>query len=164
MKKSQFLLGVCLLMVVVILFSTPFSSCKEEKECEGIPVFDSYFSFRLVDKYGINLIASWGARYLSDSVYVRKEDGTFPNQLEIRGNGRIGFSIPNDDSEAQDTIVIREFLLYLPDLQGHPMNDVDTLKFQYRFNQACYENFRVWFNDSLYHDGQYIDYLNFTKD
>jgi hypothetical protein len=150
------------LIVAAASFAVHFS-CKEKKLCEGVPIFDSYFSFKLVDKYGINLIAAWGARYLSDSVYLTKMDGSLPNQLGISGGGRIGFVIPDDDSEAKDSMVTREFLLYLPDNQGHPKDDVDTLKFQYLFNQSCYEKFRVWYNDSLYHDGQYIDFILLIK-
>ncbi len=162
MKKNKFLLGISLLISIVFL--TVQHSCEEKKECpSGYPIYDSYFTFRLVDQYGINQIAAWGSRYISDSVFLTKIDGTLPNQLEILGDGNITFFIPDSFDEARDTFITRQFLLYLPDAQGHPNDDIDTLRFKYRFNIACYENFEVFYNDSLYHNGQYIDIISFTK-
>ncbi|MFN0015592.1 MAG: hypothetical protein ACKVU2_13680 [Saprospiraceae bacterium] len=141
-------------------------SCEKKEVCR-FHVQDETFTFRLVDQYGVNQIAKWGARYLSDSVYVAKFDGTLPNQLSIESNGRIGFFIPDDYGEALDTQVMRQFLLFLPDNQGHPKDDIDTITFRYRFKLTedviCYESLQVMFNDSIYHDGQYIDFIVFTK-
>ena len=139
------------------------SSCGKKEGCIGPIVPDSYFSFKLTDQYGINLIAAWGARYLSDSVYLTKLDGTLPNRLDIGAGGRIGFVIPDDDSEAKDSSVTKQFLLYLPDFQGNPKKDIDTLRFQYRFYGSCYDTFQVWYNDSLYHNGNYTDFISFLK-
>lgn len=162
MKKNKFLLGIFLLVGTVFLAVQ--HSCQEKKECSsGSPIYDSYFTFRLVDQYGINQIAAWGSRYLSDSVFLTKIDGTPPNQLEILGDGNITFFIPDSFDEAKDTFITRQFFLYLPDAQGHPNDDIDTLRFKYRFNTACYENFQVFYNDSLYHDGQYIGFVSFVK-
>lgn len=68
MKKFTFItlfaLGFCCLW---FLFSCDKKICNAR-------VQDESFTFRLVDKYGVNQIAKWGARYLSDSVYVTKID------------------------------------------------------------------------------------------
>lgn len=138
-------------------------SCEKKDRCIGSIVPDSYFSFKLTDKFGVNLIAAWGARYLSDSVYLTKFDGTLPNRLDIGAGGRIGFVIPDDDSEARDSSVTKYFLLSLPDFLGNPGNDIDTLKFRYRFYGSCYDSFQVWYNDSLYHNGNYTDFISFLK-
>jgi len=141
-------------------------SCNKKEVCRFL-VQDATFTFRLVDKFGVNQIAKWGSRYLSDSVYVTKIDGTLPNQLGILPGGNIGFFIPDDYVEALDSQVMRQFLLYLPDIQGHPKADTDTITFKYRFkkteNVICYERLQVIFNDSMYHDGQYTDFIIFTK-
>lgn len=161
MKKFTFItlfaLGFCCLW---FLFSCDKKICNAR-------VQDESFTFRLVDKYGVNQIAKWGSRYLSDSVYVTKIDGTLPNQLEIGPGGNISFFIPDDYREALDSQVIRQFLMYLPDIQGHPKDDIDTITFKYRFNITgdviCYESLQVMYNDSLYHDGQYEYFMIFTK-
>lgn len=141
-------------------------SCEKKEACRFL-VQDAAFTFRLVDQYGVNQIAKWGSRYLSDSVYVTKIDGTLPNQLEIRSGGSISFFIPDDYQEALDSQVVRQFLLYLPDVQGHPREDTDTITFKYRFkiteDVICYERLQVAFNDSIYYDDQYTDFIIFTK-
>ena len=162
MEKIKLILKISLLLGVAC-FAT-HSSCRKEGECpSGLPIYDSYFTFKLVDQYGINQIAAWGSRYLSDSVYLTKVDGTLPNQLEILGDGNITFFIPDAFGEAKDTFITRHFFLYLPDSQGHPKDDIDTLKFKYRFITVCYENFQISFNDSLCHDGRYTDFMSFIK-
>jgi hypothetical protein len=137
-------------------------SCSKKEPCNYL-VHDAYFTFRVVDSYGINQIGKWGRTYLSDSVRVTKYDGTQPNRLVIDPDGHIGFFIPDDDREALDTQIVKQFFLYLPDAQGYPQNDIDTLTFKYRFKISCYEQFVVYFNDSLYHDGEYDDVMIFTK-
>jgi hypothetical protein len=141
-------------------------SCKKKESCNFL-VQDSHFTFKLFDQYGVNQIAKWGARYLSDSVYVTKFDGSLPNSLDIDSGGSIGFFIPDDYAEALDSQIIRHFLLYLPDSQGNPKNDIDTITFKYRFQKTddiiCYEKLQIIFNDSVYHDGQYTNFIIFTK-
>jgi hypothetical protein len=162
MKKNTFITSLAL---GLSCFLSHFS-CGKKESCNSL-VQDSYFSFKLFDQYGVNQIAKWGTRYLSDSVYVAKSDGALPNWLDIDSGGSIGFYIPDDDYEALDSQVIRQFLLYLPDIQGNPKDDVDTLTFMYRFQKIedfiCYERFQVMFNDSIYHDDQYTDFIIFTK-
>ncbi|MDX1910878.1 MAG: hypothetical protein SFV22_05300 [Saprospiraceae bacterium] len=141
-----------------------FLGCGKEPHCGGYSVADSYFSFKLVDRTGANLIAKWGAYYLSDSVFLVKKDGSLPNDLEIVENGRITFYIPDSEQEAVDSIVTKEYLLLLPDISGNPSQDVDTLMFKYRFdNGGCYLNFQAFFNDSLYHNGPFNPTISFVK-
>jgi hypothetical protein len=162
MKKSTFTTPLLLGLSCFLLHF----SCGKKEACRFL-VQDAAFTFRLVDLYGVNQIAKWGSRYLSDSVYVTKIDGTIPNQLEIGPDGNISFFIPDSYNEAKDSQVVRQFLLYLPDVQGNPRDDTDTIIFKYRFkiteDVICYERLQVTFNDSIYHDGQYTDFIIFTK-
>lgn len=120
-------------LMLGIFFLLLHFSCKDEI-CRA-PVQDSPFGFKLVDQFGTNQIAAWGARYNSDSTFLTKENGETPIALDISG-GTISFFIPESYNEALDTEVTRIFLLYLPDYQGHPKADVDTLTFKYRFKLA----------------------------
>lgn len=162
MKNNTFITSLTLGLACLLLHF----SCKKKESCNFL-VQDATFTFRLVDQFGVNQIAEWGSRYLSDSVYVTKFDGTLPNQLGILSDGHIGFFIPDDYVEALDSQVMQQFLLYLPDIQGHPKNDIDTITFKYRFQKTqdviCYERLQVAFNDSTYHEGQYTDFIVFTK-
>lgn len=158
MKKNTFITSLALGFSCFFIHF----SCEKKETCR-FPVYDASFTFRLVDQYGMNQIAKWGSRYLSDSVYITKIDGTPPNQLEIGPDGNISFFIPNDNHEARDSQVTKQFLLYLPDIQGHPKDDTDTITFKYRFNLSCYDQFMVYFNDSLYYNGEYDDFIIFTK-
>ena len=162
MKKSGFITSLVLGLFCFLLHF----SCEKKEVCRFL-VQDTAFTFKLVDQFGMNQIAKWGSRYLSDSVYVTKFDGTLPNQLEIGSDGSIGLFIPDSYNEALDSQVTRQFLLYLPDLQGHPRDDIDTITFKYRFqkteNVICYERLQVMFNDSTYTDGLYTDFIIFTK-
>jgi hypothetical protein len=162
MKKNIFIflrtLGIsCILLLY---------SCDEKEIC-NFPAQDAGFSFRLVDQFGGKLIAKWGSRYLSDSVFVTKLDGTSPNQLYIGGGGDISFYIPDYDNLTLDTQILQQFLLYLPNPQGHPKDDIDTITFKYRFKVKeeviCHEQLHIMFNDSTYYDGVYIDFITFTK-
>lgn len=137
-------------------------SCGKKEACQ-FPVRDAAFNFRFVDKYGVNQIAVWGAPYQSDSTYFTKLDGTLPRQLEMLADGNISFVIQEDDYEAADTQATRIFLLYLPDFQAHPRADIDTITFKYKFEGACFDQLAVYYNDSLYHDGRYTDFMLFVK-
>jgi len=162
MKKNTFIM----FLTFGLSFFLLHCSCGKKESCNAL-VQDESFTFRLVDKYGVNQIAKWGSRYLSDSVYVTKIDGSLPNQLEIGPDGNIGFFIPDSFNEARDSQIMRQFLLYLPDTQGNPKYDIDTITFKYKFqitdDVICYEKFQVVFNDSIHHEGQYTDFIIFTK-
>ena len=162
-NKSVLVLSIFLLSFIQV-------SCNKKEPCT-FPVHDSYFTFNLIDRYGNNLIAKWGARYLSDSILLTKSNGEYANQLEIREGGHISFFIPESSTEALDSTIARQFFLYLPDNNGRPKADSDTITFEYQFNKAnyqeaqvpCYSSFRILYNDSLYHDGDYIDIFSFIK-
>jgi hypothetical protein len=62
-----------------------------------------------------------------------------------------------------------QYFLYLPDEEGNPGRDVDTLSFTYKFRRQndCpgiwYESFSASYNDSLYHEGEFVVPMEFLK-
>jgi len=162
-EKNIFLLLTCF-----VIFSTlPLISCGEGENCSETLPDDTGFSFRLVGNNQENLIGSWGATYNSDKVFFTQEDGTLVN-LTIPENGHISFIIPDYPSKLTNEEQTKIFYLKLPDLQGNPNRDIDTLKFEYLFNaydcpSIWYDYFKVYYNDSLYHNAGYIDYFDFLK-
>jgi hypothetical protein len=140
-----------------------FTSCERKEDCAH--VYFSTFAFKLSDKNGFNQIATWGAPYQSDSVFLVHADGSTPQDLEIGDDGIIWFVLPNIERLrfVEDTMVSLEMFLLLPDFQGNARQDTDTLRFTYQSRALCYDNFQVSFNDSVYHDGQYIDFIDIRK-
>jgi hypothetical protein len=59
------------------------------------------------------------------------------------------------------------FRLKLPDLQGVPERNIDTLKFEYKLHSSdCnlqHDYFKAFYNDSLQYFGKYAEYLEFRK-
>ena len=108
------------------------------------------------------MLQSW-----TDSTFVTKENGEISNQFQNSGGGDISFFIPESYTEALDSEMTRTFLLYLPDHQGHPKADIDTITFKYRFKLIeeviCYDYQQIIYNDSLYHSGKYQSLITFTK-
>jgi hypothetical protein len=144
-------------------------NCKEDG-CDAPGPDGEVFVFRLLDKSSkTNLIAAWGAKYDSDLVDLLKEDGGKAYLLEVRENGNISFIIPTDSYEALEQEMTRKFFLYLPDEEGNPGRDVDTLSFTYKFRRQndCpgiwYESFSASYNDSLYHEGEFVVPMEFLK-
>jgi hypothetical protein len=159
-------------IVFILSIITLFSNCCFNSECAGCNApgpAEGVFIFRLLDETTkTNLIAAWGAKYDSELVDLLEEDGSKANQLEVRENGKISFVIPDDSNEALDQEKTKTFFLQLPDEQGNPGRDVDTLMFSYRFShQDCpsiwYKSFKVSYNDSLYHEGEFVTIIEFLK-
>ena len=151
-------------MIVLFAASMVLSllSCHKKNDCDAPGPDGEVFIFRLLDKSSnTNLIAAWGAKYDSELVDLTKEDGSHPDFLEIRENGKISFVIPNASYEALEQEKTQTFFLLLPDGQGNPGRDIDTLSFTYKFTRRddCpaiwYESFSASYNDSLYHDGEF---------
>lgn len=162
----KFSFKVALLLSVVFIFS----KCNSEDGCDAPKPDDEVFIFRLLDKSTkLNLIAAWGAKYDSDLVELQDENGNKPYLLEVGADGNISFVIPNDNTEALEQELTKKFFLFLPDEQGTPGRDVDTLEFKYRFAKRddCppiwYDSFSASYNDSLYHEGKFVALIEFLK-
>ena len=167
LKKNKFLL----FSIVLVMFST---SCglwdSEHGECLDEGPIGSVLVFKLLDKNSKdNLIAAWGTRYDSDKVNLYKENGDLANELYIWESGKIVFLIPDNNVDALEKEEISVFYLHLPDEQGNLSRDIDTLSFTYEFEnrEGCpeiwYQSFKVKFNDSLYHQGDYETNFEFLK-
>ncbi len=168
MKKKNFVSIIFFLGIVAVFQDCCFTS--ECGECDLSGPAEAAIIFRLLDqKSKANLIAAWGAKYDSDLVDLLKEDGSKANLLEVGGDGNISFIIPDDSYEALEQEITKTFFLFLPDEQGNPGRDVDTLEFTYRFSRRddCpaiwYETFSASYNDSLYHEGKFIKPIEFLK-
>ena len=147
------------------------NSCNSVEGCDLPVPGGEFFLFKLLDKKtNSNLIGAWGTKYASDKVNLLKEDGTEANNLEIGADGNISFIIPDTNDEALNTEITRTFLLHLPDVNGNLSQDIDTLIFKYTFfkdEMNCpniwYNSFLVIYNDSIYHNGEYLSYVEFRK-
>ena len=159
-------------IILMLGIITLFSNCCFNSECDGCNApgpAEGVFIFRLLDETTkTNLIAAWGAKYKSDLVDLLEDDGSKANQLEVGADGNISFVIPDDSNEALEQEKTKTLFLYLPDEQGNPGRDVDTLMFTYRFShQGCpsiwYKSFTAQYNDSLYHEGEFVALIEFLK-
>ena len=90
-----------------------------------------------------------------------------PSLLEIRENGRISFPIEDSSSPPLEQLIEKIFYLKLPDLQGVPERDIDTLRFEYELHSSdCniqYDFLKAFYNDSLQYSGEYSQYIEFIK-
>lgn len=141
-----------------------------DKECNASAPDNEAFVFRLLNKVSrTNLIALWGARYDSELVDLLEDDGSRAKWLYVGADGNISFVIAEDSFEALEREITKTYFLHLPDIFGTPSRDIDTLQFIYKFvNQddcppIWYDRFQVFFNDSLYHDGEYVTLIEFLK-
>ena len=168
MKLKIFGIAIILLLGFLILISI---SCDSESDCNSPLPNGEVFVFKLVDKKtNSNLIAAWGAKYESSKVDLLIEDGIEASNLEIGADGNISFIIPERNDEALINEVSKKFYIHLPDAQGSLSQDIDTLVFKYKFYEKeknCpkiwYATFSASFNDSLYHSGEYLSYIEFKK-
>lgn len=130
-------------------------------------VQDAEFAFKLHSKNGVNQIAKWGARYLSDSTHFTRMDGSLPNHAEIWEDGNIAFYLPDSDREAIDTPFTHTFLLHLPDYDGTPYSDTDTIAFTYKASLVkdvlCCEWLRIHYNGKQYYEGPFESAMVFEK-
>ena len=152
----------------VLLIALLTQGCGSEPGCTEVNAYEDGISFRLKDKNtGENLIAKWGTKYDSDFVKLKKSDGSDATELSIGDDGQIYFVIPEWQEEITDTLRQRRFFLHLP-YEDVPSRDIDTIKAKYALrNQECpniwFREFNIYYNDSLYHSGDYIKYIDFFE-
>lgn len=166
LKCQKSLLYTFLFFLPYIAFNC--SGC--DKECREVLPYERGFSFRLLDKgSGENLIALWGAKYNSEEVTLKQENGNHASFLSVGGNGKIGFLILDYPLEPIGENHVKIYFLELPDPSGTPgREDIDTIKFEYAFKEndcpaIWYDYFEIYYNDSLYHEGDFIQYIEFYK-
>jgi hypothetical protein len=159
--KTRSLLFMCLFLLGI------WQACIVDRlPCNAL-VQDAEFGFKIYSKNGVNQIAKWGARYLSDSTYFTKMDGTLPKQFRILGDGSISFYFPSSQKEAIDTPATHTFLLHLPDYDGIPYKDTDTIAFTYKASRIkeyiCCEWLRIHYNGKQFYEGPFEGFMVFEK-
>ncbi len=159
------------LKVILLLNITyHFFSCDTEK-CSEYGPSDTPFVLELLDKNnGKYLMGDWGSKYDYEIVELLDEEGNLPKNLEVGPGCNIVFTIAESDTEALEQDITKKFYLYLPDEMGIPKRDVDTLVFKYRFKKkencpedTWFKSFSASYNDSLYHEGEYVEIIQFLK-
>lgn len=163
------------IVILAILFSI-FSNCKKPKCGDFLPgPSDTSFSFRLVDENTKEtLIAAWGTKYDYEDIKFEHESGDSIRLLYIEGDGRITFRLldhiytRNVDDFLGKTFE-NTYYLYLP--EKDMSYDVDTIHFKFDINTVTdmpcipfwYQNFMLTYNDSLYVDGDFVEWIDFVK-
>ena len=157
------------LIFLFMVMTLSFCNCKSKCGEPGASIDEKGFSFRLIEKStGESMIALWGAVYNSDKVSLIREDSLPPHLLLILENGHISFPIEDSPTPPVGEVIEKILYLKLPDLQGVPDRDIDTLRFEYKLQPAdCldfkHEYFKAFYNDSLHYSGEYTEYLEFSK-
>lgn len=139
--------------------------CGKEIPCEFPD--QTFFYFRLTDAHGAGLIGKPGSKYLSDSTFLVKQDGTPANQLVRQPNGDLFFYLPDPPENALDSTIEKLYYLHLPDSAGRPYADTDTLTIAYKMSvvegTTCFDYLKLAFNGDTYYDGPFVDGVEIVK-
>ena len=124
MKNLLFCLFIFLFFLPILVH---LGSCSK---CDGQPpdIESSSAKFKLVDfKGGTELIAEYGRRYLSDSVYIYQEGVIEPIEEGVSGFG--GFAInPFLYKDKLDTLYSKRYFLHLPNPSTNlAHDDINTI-------------------------------------
>ena len=157
-------------VILIVLIAMVFSSCGTEKGCSVSGPIDESFGFRLLDKNtNERLIGVTERIYNSEAVLFLDQNQKEPPFLNIGRGGNINFLLHDSINEALNKSIIKKYYLHLPDKNDNPSSDIDTLCFEYCFEETddCpaiwYKRFVVKYNDSIYIDGQHQSFVNFLK-
>jgi hypothetical protein len=157
---------ILLFIALASLIGAVHLSCKKEDDCIRI-LHKNGFSFNLINRFGNELIGAWGRPYLSDSTFLTNSDGSLPSNLAIQDHGSIGFAIHTNSKLVTDSLYFQQYYLYLPDFDGKPYQDTDTISIAYIFERKgdylCYNSYKVTYNDSIYYDGNFSNVFRFIK-
>jgi hypothetical protein len=167
-KKNIYVLIFITLFITIIL-----SNLKCTIECTLPVPDDSSFIFSLIDKAtGKNMI---GDKAFEHTKYdYRKVDLINGDGSKIEQNGykinvnNIAVNIVDFPSTVTGQEVKKEYLLLLPDVLGNPDRHRDLIRFEYKLKKndcppIWYEYFRVYYNDSLYYQGEYKNIIDFYE-
>ncbi|MEM8525239.1 MAG: hypothetical protein AAGG68_11370 [Bacteroidota bacterium] len=151
-------------LIFFLLMSFSLIDCID---CDISSPEDIAFGFRLVNKVtGADLIKGVRAE---EKIRILDEDGEDPDGFTVFDSGTIFLRVHRNVEEALEQRANRTFLLYLNTNANPNVEDIDTLQFEYEFGETkgCpkldYTFFKVSYNDSLYHEGKFIDATKFFK-
>lgn len=167
MKKN-----ISLKIFIPIIFIIVFLNLNCSLECD-ISIYDESFIFSLKDKAtGKNLIGDKAfekTKYDFRNVELINGDGSKIEQNRHKINvNNIALIIPDYPVKVSGQKVKSEYLLLLPDELGNPDRHRDLIRFEYKLKdndcpKIWYEYFRVYYNDSLYHDGEFVSNIDFYE-
>jgi|GEM_PF-1199358 len=163
------------LIYPILLFITlSLNSCS--KKCGGniVGPDGKIFTFRLIDSNtNESVIAAWGAKYDNEDVFFEQKSNDSIRGLKIGENGRFSFYLINDiSSDNRADIVDKPFtnIYYLHLNNENIKTDIDTLMISSEVesieNECLSIGFgatTIIFNDSIYHNGKFIQHIDFIK-
>jgi hypothetical protein len=148
----------------IILIS---SACNKPIFCSESSVYESAFSFYLVNKDFISIIDGYGSIiHKSEDVRLASLTNEEPRELKINGGGRVIVSIPQDEELPIDSLASDTILIILPPYHLNQYYDTDTVVLNYKIiKNDCpplkFDGFTVFYNDSLYYTGEFKPNFNF---
>lgn len=163
MKKN-----ISVLIFIPIIFILVFLNLNCSPECD-ISIYDESFFFSLKDKATGKYLIGDKTKYDYRNVELINGDGSKIEQNRHSVNvNNIELIVPDFPSKVTGQELKSEYLLLLPDVLGNPDRHRDYIRFEYKLKdndcpKIWYEYFRVFYNDSLYHDGDFIYNLDFYE-
>jgi len=174
MKKIKLLWTMLLIPTLFLV-----NSCKKkENKCEGRPLelYEIGFSFRLIDENtGESVIAAWGTKYDHEDIEFKQVMKDTIEGLNIIGNGWIAFSIideigPHNEDEIVGKPFTNTYYLFLDAKNEERETDIDTIIISSEVipvDRDCisidFGHTTVVYNDSIYHQGEYLEHIDFIK-
>lgn len=128
----------------------------------------------MIDENGETVIAAWGAKYDYEDLEFEQELKDDIRGLQIRANGKISFYLIEDIGASFDHLIGKSFIninyLYLDAMNENRATDIDTIMISSEtisFDEDCvpigFGTTTIVYNDSIYHQGDYINSINFLK-
>lgn len=154
---------------ITVLFATIFYNFQCNIECSDTLPDDTSFIFSLKDKATGKYLIGDKAKYDYRNVELINGDGSKIEQNRHSVNvNNIELIVPDFPSKVTGQEIKSEYILLLPDALGNPGRIKDFIRFEYKLKEndcpkIWYEYFKVFYNDSLYHDGDFIYNLDFYE-
>ena len=130
---------------------------------------DNSILFRMIDENSNELIGEYGRMYELENISICQQDFQSAIKAKVDGGGKISFVLTEDTSdEPLNNVISKTFLLNFQNPKDTSEIDTDTILFEYVLTQQeCppiwFEDFKVSYNDSLYHDGEFDNTFRFIK-
>ena len=169
MKKIRILYPLLLLISIIV-----FNHCNKNKCHLVVGPDQEAFEFSLVDENEETVIAAWGTKYDYEDLEFEQELKDEVRGLEIRANGKISFYLIEDISGSFDYLIGKSFkniyYLYLDAKNKNRETDIDTIMISSEIisvDDDCvpigFGATTIIYNDSIYHQGNYIESIDFIK-
>jgi len=171
MKKIKSIYPILLILTILLFNYCNKHQCHEVEGPDG-----KSFSFRLVDKdTEETIIAAWGTPYDYEDIQFKQLMKDTIRGLSIKSNGRITFKLIDEiRSNNRDDIIGKPFTntyyLHLVPKNEDRETDIDTIVVSSEIvptDRECasidFGITTITYNDSIYHQGNYIENLDFLK-